>query len=107
MPRTATSTFAQLLSSDKRCWVVECCFTSTETVGLLGTGSPGRKNVVNHCLEFGSMVVSLTLFSHTALCPNKVCVYTCIDNYASAGGFTRVIVFCVRLHAYACAYTTQ
>ena len=21
---------------------IECCFTSTETVGLLGTGSPGR-----------------------------------------------------------------
>ena len=34
-------TAPELLSSQ---WVssVQCCFTSTETVGLLGTGSPGR-----------------------------------------------------------------
>ena len=38
-PRTATSTFTQLLGSDSS--KVQCCFTSTETV-LLGTGSPGR-----------------------------------------------------------------
>ena len=41
-PRRATSTFTQLLSSEGRSWLVECCFTSTETVGLLGTGNPGR-----------------------------------------------------------------
>ena len=34
LPRTATSTLTQLLSS-----VLECCFTSTKTVGLLGTGA--------------------------------------------------------------------
>ena len=41
-PRTAISTFTQLLSSDCQFSVllyVECCFTSTETVGLLGTGA--------------------------------------------------------------------
>ena len=35
----STSTFTQLLSSVRRGWLVECCFTSTETVGLLGTGA--------------------------------------------------------------------
>ena len=34
----STSTFTQLLSSVTD-WLVECCFTSTETVGLLGTGT--------------------------------------------------------------------
>ena len=29
-------------------WLVECCFTSTETVGLLGTGSPGRPPRLSH-----------------------------------------------------------
>ena len=35
------STFTQLLSSleDVDGWLVECCFTSTKTVGLLGTGA--------------------------------------------------------------------
>ena len=28
--------------------LVECCFTSTETVGLLGTGSPGRPPRLSH-----------------------------------------------------------
>ena len=28
--------------------LVECCFTSTETVGLLGTGSPGRPPRLPH-----------------------------------------------------------
>ena len=43
-PRTSTSTFTQLLSSAsyKTCGQVQCCFTSTETYGLLGTKSPGR-----------------------------------------------------------------
>ena len=36
-PRTATSTFTQLLSLVRV--MAECCFTSTETVGLLGTGA--------------------------------------------------------------------
>ena len=65
MPRTATSTFTQLQNSDQRPpkglgtnttveeterpsthvsmsrarWLVECCFTSTETVGPLGMGA--------------------------------------------------------------------
>ena len=34
LPRTATSTLTKLLSS-----VLECCFTSTKTVDLLGTGA--------------------------------------------------------------------
>ena len=34
----STSTFTQLLSF-VAAWLVECCFTSTETVGLLGTGA--------------------------------------------------------------------
>ena len=34
LPRTSTSTSTQLLSS-----VLECCFTSTKTVGLSGTGA--------------------------------------------------------------------
>ena len=52
-PRTATSTFTQLLSSVMMMMfvelnvlgrrltykLVECCFTATETVGLLGTGA--------------------------------------------------------------------
>ena len=36
-PRTATSTFTQLLSPESQ--LVRCCFTFTETVGLLGTGA--------------------------------------------------------------------
>ena len=35
-PRTATSTFTQLLSSDQ----VQCCFTSTETVRTIRDGEP-------------------------------------------------------------------
>ena len=35
-PRTATSTFTQLLSSD-----VQCRFTSTETIRLIRDGEPG------------------------------------------------------------------
>ena len=39
-PMTSTSNFTQLLSSDTADELVECCFTSTETVGLLsGTGA--------------------------------------------------------------------
>ena len=41
-PSTATSTFAQLLSSDQRLnsqSFVHCCFTSTETIELKGTRS--------------------------------------------------------------------
>ena len=41
-PRTATSTFTRLLSSDTPpdlLLLLKCCFTSTETVGLLGTGA--------------------------------------------------------------------
>ena len=38
MPRTATSTVTQLLCSDRR-EHVKCCFTSTETVGLLRIGA--------------------------------------------------------------------
>ena len=30
-PRTSTSTFTQLLSSEHKCFV-QCCFTSTETI---------------------------------------------------------------------------
>ena len=58
-PRTATSIFTHLLSSAPKVpqcihqsfkssasvifyRLVECCFTSTETVGLLRTGSPER-----------------------------------------------------------------
>ena len=33
-----------------RSWL-KGCFTSTETIGLLGTGA--QDGVVNHCLEFG------------------------------------------------------
>ena len=33
-PRTSTSTFTQLLSSDNP-WFVQCCLTSTEIIGLL------------------------------------------------------------------------
>ena len=45
-PRTATSTFTQLLSSES--WLVECCFTSTETIRLIRTGSPGRPPRPSH-----------------------------------------------------------
>ena len=38
MPRTAISTVTQLLCSDRR-EHVKCFFSSTETVGLLGTGA--------------------------------------------------------------------
>ena len=37
-PRTATSTFTQLLSSDIE--QVQCCLTSTETVGTIRDGKP-------------------------------------------------------------------
>ena len=37
-PLTSTWTFTQLLCSDVTA-VVEYCFTSTETIGLLGTGA--------------------------------------------------------------------
>ena len=35
-PRTATSTFTQLLSSE----IVQCCFTSTETIKTIRDGEP-------------------------------------------------------------------
>ena len=38
-PRTATSTFTQLLSSD-RAVQVQCCFTSPETIRLIRDGEP-------------------------------------------------------------------
>ena len=38
-PGRHTSTLTQLLNSVLIRWFVECCFTSTETVGLLGTGA--------------------------------------------------------------------
>ena len=38
-PRTSTSTFTQLLSSALGLLLLKCCFTSTETVGLLRTGA--------------------------------------------------------------------
>ena len=44
-PRTATSTFPQFLSSDYHpVERLKCCFTSTETVGLLGTGASNSKH---------------------------------------------------------------
>ena len=35
----ATSTFTQILSSALALLLLKCCFTSTETAGLLGTGT--------------------------------------------------------------------
>ena len=45
-PRTVTSTFTQLLSSES----VQCCFMSTETVRTLrdGEGSPRRPRRLSH-----------------------------------------------------------
>ena len=47
-PRAATSTFTQLVSSVYRVFTLKCYFTSTETVGVLGTGSPGRPPRLSH-----------------------------------------------------------
>ena len=38
-PRTTTSTFTQLLTSDQ--WLVQCCFTSTEAVSIIRDGGGG------------------------------------------------------------------
>ena len=63
--RTATSTFTQLLSyvelnvlgcrvdilgtnCDQCVSMVQCCFTSTETIRLIRTGSPGRPPRLSH-----------------------------------------------------------
>ena len=39
-PRTATSTFTQLLNSELQPVQVQCCFTSTETVRTIRDGEP-------------------------------------------------------------------
>ena len=46
--RTSTSTFTQLLSSVALEFQVQCCFTSTETQGLLVAGSTGRTSWLSH-----------------------------------------------------------
>ena len=38
-PRTATSTFTQFLSSDRRYFIL-CCFSSTKTIRLIRDGEP-------------------------------------------------------------------
>ena len=42
--RTATSIFAQLLSSDSSS--VQCCFTSTETVRIIRDGEPRTATLI-------------------------------------------------------------
>ena len=46
-PRTTTSTFTQLLSSDQ--WLVQCCFTSKEAVSTIrdGGGGGGESRTAN------------------------------------------------------------
>ena len=61
-PRTATSTFTQLLSSvSLHCVQVQCCFTSTETTRLVRDGKP--RTATSTSTQFLSSVVLALRFT--------------------------------------------
>ena len=64
-PRTVTSTFTQLLSSES----VQCCFMSTETVRTLrdGEGSPRRPRRLSHSSRALPDCVGLVNWFHAEL----------------------------------------